>query len=658
MADGVFGARTCLLIFAIAGSASCVKFDVFACAEDSDCVLNGLSGSCASTGYCGFPDPDCPVGFRYSEHAPGNLAGECVDAAGGSESADSTGSGTGTTGATDPTLGTSDTGSETGVESTGDIDSCVDLDGDGAGVGPGCASEDCDDDNPATFDGCVYLGTDGDDANPGTRDAPWRTYAHAIAQLSAGSSLVVLDGRYVESEVGTPFADCEDGDANSGTVQMPIFVRAETSGQAVIDREGRNYGLGTDQCSHWRFRGFSIVSIDNASDDTGAWRAPVAVYSAENVQVREVFAHHTNRFFNEHAFVLGGATDVLIEDVELHDFFRSGFSIYASDGITCRRCYAHSHEVPDLDACPDRPDCADPDDQDLRGTTACPMCSAGSPDRGDNSFYVEHSNDVLLENCVSEGSARGYQVVGGIGQDGETAGRNIRIVQSLSLGDDRGLVVGQNSDNLAPIGLSIEDFVVLDSASTGIEIRQPDGLVLRDVSVLGSGGIGVRVPEADAAECGGGECSATFERLLIEGAGSEGFSLEAEPQSWSLTHSSISGAGDISFPSMDGDDPFDDQGNARTNLEGTATRVGSAEGECRIYVPSDSNMFDPFGDGTSVGANVVEMLVDGLPSGMPLWSSEGAFPCIADPAEPAQIAGEQCSDLAARVGFSDTCEAP
>ncbi len=660
MLDGVLGARTCLLILGIAGSASCVQFDVFACAQDSDCVLNGLSGSCAATGYCGFPDPDCPVGFRYSEHAPGNLAGECVDAAGGSATEGSTGTGTGIS--SDPTVATLDTETEsdtdTDAESTGGIDTCVDLDGDGAGVGPGCADEDCDDDNPATFDGCVYLGPDGDDANAGTRDAPWRTYGHAIAQLSAGSSLVVLDSRYAESEVGTPFADCEDGDANSGTAQMPIFVRAENDGQAVIDREGRAYGLGTDQCSHWRFRGFSIISIDNASDDTGAWRAPVALYGTQNVQVKHVFVHHTNRFFNEHAFVLGGATDVLIEDVELHDFFRSGFSIYNSDEVTCRRCYAHSHEVPDLDACPDRPDCADPDSQDLRGTTACPMCSAGSPDRGDNSFYVERSNGVLLENCVSEGSARGFQVTGGFGQDGESAGRNIRIVQSLSLGDDRGVVVGQNSENLAPVGLVIENFVVLNSTSTGLELREPDELVLRDVSVFGSGGIGVRVPDADASVCSGGECSATFERLLIEGAESDGFSLEVEPQSWSLTQSSISGAGDISFPSLDSDDPFDDEGNARNNLEGTATRVGSGDGECRIYVPSDSNMFDPFGDGNSVGANVVELMVDGTPSGMPLWSSEGAFPCIDDPAEPAQVPGEQCRDLAERVGFSGTCEAP
>ena len=652
MVDGAFGARTCLLILGIAGAVSCVRFDVFACAEDSECVLNGLSGSCADTGYCGFPDPDCPMGLRYSEHAPGSLAGECVEPSDGS-GAEAGGSGTGTGGSA-----TTLEGAGTASESSGGSEGCVDADGDGAGVGPDCADQDCDDDNPATFDGCVYLGPGGEDSNAGTRDAPWRTYAHAISQLSAGRSLVVLDGRYSESEVGTPFADCEEGDANSGTAQMPIFVRAESEGQAVIDREGRAYGLGTEGCSHWRFRGFSIVSDDNAADDSGAWRAAVAVYSAEDIHVKRVFGHHSNRFYNEHAFVLGNANDVLIEDVEIHDFFRSGFSIYESDRVTCRRCYAHSHEIADLDGCPDLPDCADPNDPNLTGTTACPKCSAGSPDRGDNSFYVERSNDVLLENCVSEGSSRGYQVLGGTGQDGTTAGRDIRIVQSISVGDDRGVVAEENAESLVPLGLLLENVVVLNSASTGIDLRHPDELVLRDVSVIGSGGVGIRVAEADPAVCTGAACSVAFERLLAEGAGSSGFSLEVEPQSWSLTHSSISGAGDFSFPSSGSDDPFDDEGNARNNLEGTAIRVGSGDGECRIYVPSDSNMFDPFGDGTSVGANVADRMVDGSPSGMSLWSSEGEFPCIEDPAEPAQVSGEQCGDLAARVGFSDTCEAP
>lgn|GEM_PF-1372313 len=651
MSLGPCGARRGALLLALASLSSCVRFDVFACSDSDDCVLNGLPGTCENTGYCSFPDLECAEGSRYSEHAPDGLAGQCVDPA-------SSGSGSGGETEDSATSGSGETGNETGDASTGGVQGCIDEDGDGAGVGPDCAAEDCDDDNPATFDGCLYLGPSGDDTNAGTRDAPWRTFSHAFSQLSAGQSLVVLDGRYQESEAGTPWADCEEGLANSGTAEAPIFVRAENDLQVVIDREGRGYGLGTDDCSHWRFRGFSIVSADNARDDTGAWTAIVAIYGSTDVEVRHVFGHHTNRFFNEHGMILSDSTDVLLEDVEVHDFFRSGFSFYKSDDVVCRRCYAHSHDVPDLDACPDLPDCADPDSQDLRGNTDCPMCSAGSPERGDNSFYLEHSNDVLLENCVSEGSARGFSITGGIGLDGENAGRGIRIVQSVSIGDDRGVVMSANSDGVVPVGTVFENVAVLDTASTGIELRDPDGLVFRNVSVFGAGGSAIRVAGADAAQCTGGECSVTFERMLVEGAAGDGFWLEAEPQAWTLSHSSIRGASDFDYPSFDTDDPFDDAGNARDNLDAAATGVGTAAGECRVYVPSDSNMADPFGDGVAIGANVVDLMLEGVATGEALWSGDGAFPCNGDPVEPAQVPGQQCADLADRVGFSATCDPP
>ncbi len=626
-----------------------MRFDTFACSDDAGCVLNGLAGSCEASGYCSFPDPDCDAGSRYSQHASSALAGECVGSGGG-----------GATGGSDDGTASGDTGGESSGtgEDTGGPQACVDGDGDGVGVGPGCAAEDCDDDNPATFDGCLYLGPGGDDANPGTRDAPWASFGRAIGQLNPGDSLVVLDGRYVQSVSGTVEVDCEEGNARSGTEALPIFVRAQNDLQAVIDREGRGYGILVEGCSQWRVRGLSIVSADNARDDTGAWTAVVAVYGSQDVVIRHVFGHHTNRYFNEHAFITSASRSVLFEDVEAHDFFRSGFSFYQSDEVTCRRCYAHSHEVPDLDACPDLVDCADPESSELRGNTDCPMCSAGSAERGDNSFYVEHSNDILLENCVSEGSARGYQLLGGIGQDDEPAGRGIRVVESLSLGDDRGFVVGINAEGIPTTGAMIEDVVVVGTASTGIEIRHPDDLLLRNVSVFGAGSTAVRVAEADASSCTDDHCSVTFERLLIEGGENTGFWLEAEPQSWTLSHSSITGSPDLDFPSLADDDPYDDAGNARDNLELSATGVGTGAGECLIYVPEDSNMADPFGDGSPVGANVTERFVDGEPTGEPLWSAEGGFPCIPDPAEPAQVAGEQCSDLAARVGFTQTCPPP
>ncbi|MEM6290667.1 MAG: hypothetical protein AAGA54_05355 [Myxococcota bacterium] len=644
------------LLMAVSG---CIQFDTFACADEDDCVLNGLGGQCEASGYCSFPDPGCDSGFRYSEHAPSDLSRACVDASAGSSGGMSTGAeSTGGGGTVDPTLSTETEGDDA-TTTTGDPLDCVDLDEDGAGVGPDCAMQDCDDDNPATFDGCVYVGPAGADTNAGTRDAPWRTFGHAIAQLSAGSSLVVLDGRYVESEVGTPFVDCDEGGGPSGTADMPIFMRAENSRQAVIDREGRAYGLGVRDCSWWRFRGFSVVSGDNAKDETGAWRSGVWIGGGDEIIMRDVFAHHANRYYNEHLWFIGGSTNVLIEDAEAHDFFRSGYSIYNTTGLTCRRCYANSHEVPDLPACPDLPDCADPDDSSLTGTVDCPKCSAGSSERGDNSFYVEYSNDILLENCVSERSHRGYQILGGL-LDGVRSGRNIRVVQSISLGDDRGFVMQGNQDDVPSESALLEDVLVASSVFTGIDIRDPDDLTLRNVSVLGAGDVGIRVADVDATACTDGACSMTIERTLVEGSGSEGFAFVDVPSTWSMTASNAHGnaGADYDYPDIGGD-PFNDAGgSASGNISEGATLIGTSPGECMVYVPADSNMSDPFGDGTPVGANVRSLSIDGMPTTDRLWSTSGDFPCGTDPLEPAQIAGEQCGDLQLRLNLAEGCEPP
>ncbi len=51
----------------------------FECANDMQCRNeDGEQGICSSLGGCGYTDPNCPFGYRYSEAAPSSLAGMCV----------------------------------------------------------------------------------------------------------------------------------------------------------------------------------------------------------------------------------------------------------------------------------------------------------------------------------------------------------------------------------------------------------------------------------------------------------------------------------------------------------------------------------------------------------------------------------------------------
>jgi hypothetical protein len=63
----------------------------FPCSTDDQCARGGATGVCQASGYCSFPDASCDSNQRYGDLAPGELAGTCVPAAGGSGSDTATG---------------------------------------------------------------------------------------------------------------------------------------------------------------------------------------------------------------------------------------------------------------------------------------------------------------------------------------------------------------------------------------------------------------------------------------------------------------------------------------------------------------------------------------------------------------------------------------
>lgn len=628
--------------------AGCVEFDLFSCGQTSDCVLNGLPGRCEATGYCSFPDPECGSGQRYSEHAPSDLARACVPNGGESEAGTGVGEST-------------DTGGSESTGTSGDL-ACEDLDGDGAGVGPGCTTTDCDDDNPNAIDTCVYVAPDGDDQAAGTADAPWRTFARAISALGPGDSLIVRDGLYRFDDHGTLVADCMDN-AAQGTAQAPIHVRAEHDRAAIIDRDARDYGVAIRSCSHWRARGFTIISGDTPAEE-GRWRAGLHIGDAQYVEARQMSVHHANRYYNEHVINVHGSKDILLEDVEAHDFFRAAYSIWYAERVTLRRCYGHSHGAADLPLCPDPPGCAD----NPAGSAECPRCSS-DPERGDATFSSTGSRSITFENCVSEGSDRGYSITGGI-LDGSRAG-DIRLLGSMSIADDRAVVIedwNPSAEELeddptlpsdaAPYDVVLDDFLALRPNSTAIEVQSPAGLVLRNVSVLGGGSHGLwqRINSTEACD---GPCSLTVERSLIDGVVQDGIHLEADPAQWSIVENNLFDIGDdlLVYATLSSDPPEDDEGNAQRNRFELPTGVGTMPTECAVYIPTDSPMYDPFGDGRSIGAQITNILEDGLPTDKPLWTADG-FACGPEPAMPAPIPGERCADLAGRVQLGEACPPP
>ena len=66
--------RRLVLAIVISG---CGDVTPFPCTFDSDCVVGGVMGACADTGFCAFGDTSCASGLRYDQSA-GDLSGTCV----------------------------------------------------------------------------------------------------------------------------------------------------------------------------------------------------------------------------------------------------------------------------------------------------------------------------------------------------------------------------------------------------------------------------------------------------------------------------------------------------------------------------------------------------------------------------------------------------
>lgn len=630
----------------------CVRFDLFGCADSSQCVLNGLSGQCEASGYCSFADPDCDSGSRYSEHAPSELAHQCVDDGATSVAGTDDGASTGGDGSGDDSDAEGSEGDESGTPTM-----CLDLDGDGAGLGEDCEQSDCDDDNPNATDNCLYIAPDGDDEGAGTSDDPWHTFGYALAQLGPGDSLIIGDGTYTFAEHGTVEATC-GVNVVSGSSVAPIFVRAQNDRMAVIDRQSVANGVLVEDCDYWRIRGVSIVGGDQAADDDGLWRTSVQVSGSRDIEIRQVLTSHANRYFNEHLVQVSGSDGVLLEDVEAHDFFRSGFTFYSTDNATCRRCYGHSHGATDLPDCHNVRTCPAPN---APGDLACPKCSAGDVARGDSTFYTERSNGILFENCVSEGSHRGYSLYGGLDANDERAGAGIRVVESVSIDDSIGLEIDSNGQEIPPANASVVDVAIIAPRGDGLRIRDPDGLTLSNITVMQPAGQGVVVVDSRPERCLDGACSLNMDHILVVGAGEDGFDIRVPLEAWSLVSCNAydSAGTDYLFPGSDTDAIDDARGNVRDCISEAATRLGLDADLCRVYVPEDSTMHDVAGDGVDIGANVTNRRVDGASTPDALWLSDGGFPCGPDPVTPAPIDGERCLDLPPRVALGTAgCPAP
>jgi hypothetical protein len=147
--------------------------------------------------------------------------------------------------------------------------------------------------------GEYVVATWGDDANPGTLAAPWRTIQHALEEIRPGERLVIREGVYNENVTFK----------KSGTGDKPFVISAYQGEKVILDGRGLGwqYGLNFEfGVSHIRLTGLVLKNFAGAG--IALWGAnnslelkgldifdcgeALHIVSAENLQVGESYFHN------------------------------------------------------------------------------------------------------------------------------------------------------------------------------------------------------------------------------------------------------------------------------------------------------------------------------------------------------------------------------
>ncbi|GAB3544349.1 hypothetical protein GCM10027343_19370 [Noviherbaspirillum agri] len=120
-----------------------------------------------------------------------------------------------------------------------------------------------------------YISPNGNDANAGTATAPWRTIQKAASTVSAGATVILLDGTYEEPSISF---------RRSGTADNPITFKAQNKWKAVVASTSGCNPAFSIKASHIRVKDLRFTlspknvkcsTFSSANVSIRAWEATV-----------------------------------------------------------------------------------------------------------------------------------------------------------------------------------------------------------------------------------------------------------------------------------------------------------------------------------------------------------------------------------------------
>jgi hypothetical protein len=139
-----------------------------------------------------------------------------------------------------------------------------------------------------------YVSPEGDDANPGTLEAPWATPGHGSRQLTPGDTLVILGGRYTLSDY-----DADIITPASGTAEAWITIKGqEGNTPLLVGRDDLAMAIDLSGANYVRVENLEITHDAEASGDGLYFRdgIDVAEQPASHIVLRDLYIHHLDEF--------------------------------------------------------------------------------------------------------------------------------------------------------------------------------------------------------------------------------------------------------------------------------------------------------------------------------------------------------------------------
>ena len=139
-----------------------------------------------------------------------------------------------------------------------------------------------------------YVGPNGNNSNPGTREQPWATPGYGSRQLQPGDTLIILGGRYVLSEY-----DADVITPLSGTASAWITIQGEEGNRPVLaGRNGLLTAINLSGVQYVHIQNLEITHDDTASGEAMWFREGVEILGTPSAHIilQDLYIHHIDEY--------------------------------------------------------------------------------------------------------------------------------------------------------------------------------------------------------------------------------------------------------------------------------------------------------------------------------------------------------------------------